>query len=114
MDEGVDGLLRDKTRPPGKPRLIDETIRRVLDLTLSEPPGEATHWTGRMMAKVSGVSLRSVQRNLSGPPIPNVFSPPSIAGSKRWGQPVRSTIRGHGASRFPARSSGRRSEEPED
>jgi transposase len=114
MHEGVDGLLRDKTRPPGKPRLIDETIRRVLDLTLSEPPGEATHWTGRMMAKVSGVSLRSVQRNLSGPPIPNVFSPPSIAGSKRWGQPVRSTIRGHGASRFPARSSGRRSEEPED
>ena len=51
MHEGVDGLLRDKTRPPGKPRLPDETVRRVLDLTLSEPPGEATHWTGRMMAK---------------------------------------------------------------
>ena len=34
----------------------------MLDLTLSEPPGEATHWTGRMMAKASGVSLRSVQR----------------------------------------------------
>ena len=62
MLEGVDGLLRDKTRPPGKPRLPDETVRRVLDLTLSEPPGEATHWTGRMMAKASGVSLRSVQR----------------------------------------------------
>ena len=62
MLEGVDGLLRDKTRPPGKPRLPDETVRRVLDLTLSEPPGEATHWTGRMMAKASAVSLRSVQR----------------------------------------------------
>src|SRR5215211_3466882 len=62
MQEGVDGLLRDKTRPPGKPRLPDETIRRVLDLTLSEPPGEATHWTGRMVARASGVSLRSVQR----------------------------------------------------
>src|ERR671927_1984412 len=62
MLEGVDGLLRDKTRPPGKPRLPDETVRRVLDLTLSEPPGEATHWTGRMMAKATGVSLRSVQR----------------------------------------------------
>ena len=62
MHEGVNGLLRDKTRPPGKPRLPDETVRRVLDLTLSEPPGEATHWTGRMMARVSGVSLRSVQR----------------------------------------------------
>ena len=62
MHEGVDGLLRDKTRPPGKPPLPAETVRRVLDLTLSEPPGEATHWTGRMMAKASGVSLRSVQR----------------------------------------------------
>src|SRR3954452_24995533 len=62
MHDGVNGLLRDKTRPPGKPRLPDETVRRVLDLTLSEPPGEATHWTGRMMAKVSGVSLCSVQR----------------------------------------------------
>ena len=62
MHEGVDGLLRDKTRPPGKPRLPDETVRRVLDLTLSEPLGETTHWTGRMMARASGVSLRSVQR----------------------------------------------------
>ena len=62
MHEGVNGLLRDKTRPPGKPRLPDEAVRRVLDLTLSEPPREATHWTGRMVAKVSGVSLRSVQR----------------------------------------------------
>src|SRR5215207_9651878 len=62
MHQAVDSLLRDKTRPPGKPRLPDEALRRVLDLTLSEPPGKATHWTGRMMAKVSGVSLRSVQR----------------------------------------------------
>src|SRR5918994_167980 len=62
MLEGVDGLLRDKTRPPGKPRLPVEAVRRVLDLTLSEPPGETTHWTGRMMARASGVSLRSVQR----------------------------------------------------
>ena len=33
MHAGVDGLLRDKTRPPGKLRLPDETVRRVLDLT---------------------------------------------------------------------------------
>jgi hypothetical protein len=33
MHEGVNGLLRDKTRPPGKPRWPDETVRRVLDLT---------------------------------------------------------------------------------
>src|SRR6516164_3044569 len=46
MREGVDGLLRDKTRPPGKRPL----------------PGETTHWTGRALAAAAGVSLRSVQR----------------------------------------------------
>ena len=65
MHEGVDGLLRDKTRPPGKARLPDEAVRRVLDLTLSEPPGETTHWTGRMMARPSDVSLRPVGWGLS-------------------------------------------------
>jgi transposase len=62
MHEGVDGLLRDKTRPPGKPPLPAETVRRVVDLTLVAPPGETTHWTGRAMAAAAGVSLRSVQR----------------------------------------------------
>ena len=32
--------------------------------TLGPPPGDATHWTGRMLAKAAGVSLRSVQRLL--------------------------------------------------
>src|SRR5271156_3556069 len=62
MHEGVDGLLRDKTRPPGKPPLPDETVRRVVNLTLAAPPGETTHWTGRALATAAGVSLRSVQR----------------------------------------------------
>jgi hypothetical protein len=64
MQEGVDGLLRDKTRPPGKAPLPAETVRRVLDLALGPPPGEATHWTGRMLARAADVSLRSVQRIL--------------------------------------------------
>ena len=62
MHEGVDGLLRDKTRPPGKAPLPESTVARVLDLTLGEPPGEVTHWSGRMMAEAAGISLRSVQR----------------------------------------------------
>jgi transposase len=33
-------------------------------LALGPPPGEATHWTGRELAKAAGVSLRSVQRIL--------------------------------------------------
>jgi transposase len=61
-EEGADGLLRDKTRKPGKQRTSDETVRRVVALTCSEPPGEATHWTGRAMAAATGLSLRTVQR----------------------------------------------------
>ena len=62
MHEGVDGLLRDKTRKPGKPPLPAETVRRVLDLTLADPPGEATHWSVRTMAKAAGIGAVSVQR----------------------------------------------------
>jgi len=57
MAEGVDGLTRDKTRKPGKPPLPAATVQRVLELALSQPLGEATHWTGRMLAKAAGVSL---------------------------------------------------------
>ena len=53
-----------KTRKPGKPPLPAATVQRVVDLALSAPPGEASHWTGRMLANAAGVSLRSVQRIL--------------------------------------------------
>ena len=64
MHEGVDGLLRDKTRKPGKAPLPAATVRKVIDLVTAAPPGETTHWTGRMLAKAVGISLRSVQRIL--------------------------------------------------
>src|SRR5437773_5764996 len=64
MAEGVDGLLRDKTRKPGKAPLPAETVQLVIDLVTAPPPGEATHWTGRMLAQTAGMSLRSVQRIL--------------------------------------------------
>src|SRR6202047_5615460 len=61
-ESGVDGLLRDKTRQPGKPPIAAETTARVVALTCSEPPHQATHWTGRAMAEAIGISLGSVQR----------------------------------------------------
>ena len=61
MAEGVDGLLRDKTRPPGTPPLPRATVERVVELTRQAPPGETTHWTGRAMAKAVGISLSAVQ-----------------------------------------------------
>jgi transposase len=64
MAEGVEGLTRDKTRKPGKKPLPADTVQRVVELALGPPPGETTQWTGRMLAKAVGVSLRSVQRIL--------------------------------------------------
>ncbi len=61
-EDGMDGLLRDKTRKPGKRPLSAATAARILAPPCGEPPGEATHWTGRAVAKTVGVSLRTVQR----------------------------------------------------
>ena len=62
MTEGVDGLLRDKTRPSRVPPLGPEVAERVVALTLTDPPAETTHWTAAMMAKAAGISVSSVQR----------------------------------------------------
>ena len=40
MAEGVDGLLRDKTRPSRIARLAPEVAERVVTLTLTDAPGE--------------------------------------------------------------------------
>lgn len=61
MQEGLDGLLRDKTRPSRIPPLGPEVAKRVVALTLGDPPGEATHWTGTMMAKAAGISASAVR-----------------------------------------------------
>ncbi len=61
-EAGVEGLLRDKTRPPGKAPLPAGTVAKILALPCTEAPGEATHWTGRATARAVGVSLRAVQR----------------------------------------------------
>ena len=51
MAEGVDGLLRDKTRPPGTAPLAPSLVDKVVARTLEPPAHEATHWTVRAMAK---------------------------------------------------------------
>jgi transposase len=61
-EEGLEGLLRDKTRPPGTPPIPQAKVHAVVERTLREPPGAVTHWTGRAMAKAMGLSLRTIQR----------------------------------------------------
>ena len=62
MEQGVEGLLRDKTRPSRIAPLGPQVAARVVKLTQEKPPGEATHWSGAMMAKACGISASAVRR----------------------------------------------------
>ena len=62
LAEGVEGLLRDRPRGPGKPALGAAVIKQVLTKTQSEKPPKATHWSLRTMAKAVGIGASSVQR----------------------------------------------------
>ena len=59
--EGVDGLLREKTRPPGTPKTGESKVAEVIRLTQEPPPHEATHWTLRAMAKTVGLAASTVR-----------------------------------------------------
>jgi transposase len=61
VEAGVDGLCRDKTRPPGKAPLGAAVVNRVLAKTKTETPPDATHWSLRTMAKAMGIAPSSVQ-----------------------------------------------------
>ena len=49
-EAGVEGLLRDKTRKPGKAPIAADKAAQLVALTCTEPPHQATHWTGRRWA----------------------------------------------------------------
>lgn len=60
--DGVEGLLSDKSRPPGKAPVAPDKVAEVVRMTHEPPPHEATHWTARAMAKVVGLGVITVQR----------------------------------------------------
>ena len=62
VGEGVEGLLRDKTRPARKKALGADKKLAVITKTTSQRPANATHWSVRSMAKEMGLSHTSVQR----------------------------------------------------
>ena len=66
IDEGVSGLLRDKTRPSRIAPLSAAKKLAIIEKTATEKPAHATHWSARKMAKAVGVSHRSVQRVWAG------------------------------------------------
>ena len=54
--KGVDGLLKDATRPSRVKPLAPEKIKQVVHMTLHEKPPNATHWSVRSLAKAAGIS----------------------------------------------------------
>jgi len=62
LDESVEGLKRDKTRPSRVPPLPMETRLKVITKTVQETPPNATHWSRSLMAEAMGISPSSVGR----------------------------------------------------
>jgi len=60
--QGVVGLLKDATRPPGRKPLSARKIKQVVHLTLHEKPPDATHWSVRMMAARVGIAPSAVHK----------------------------------------------------
>jgi transposase len=60
--KGVDGLLKDATRPPRRKPLAAEKIKEVVQMTLRKTPPDATHWSLSSMAAAVGLSRSSIQR----------------------------------------------------
>ncbi len=61
---GVDGLLRDATRPPGLEPTPDGTVRAVVALAMSPPPPHARHWTLRALARRLALTATNVHNIL--------------------------------------------------
>src|SRR5260370_20046166 len=60
--KGVDGLLKDATRPPGRKPLTARKIKQVVNLTLNDKPPDATHLSERTMAARTGIAPSSVHK----------------------------------------------------
>ncbi len=62
---GVDGLLRDATRPPGRKPVPAATVQAVIDLAMSPPPPNRSHWTLKALAAAAGgLTATTVRRIL--------------------------------------------------
>ena len=61
-EEGPGGLVRDRPRGHGKPRVPEPKVRAVVEATLHQKPRGETHWSVRSMARAQGISPAAVQR----------------------------------------------------
>ncbi len=62
LDSGVAGLLKDRPRGGRPSPRQQEVTQRIVELTTSQQPEEATHWSSALMARRVGVSGSTVLR----------------------------------------------------
>ena len=62
IEYGIEGLLKDAPRPGRTPRITAEIVDGVVAKTTQGTPANATHWSTRTMARVTGISEASVRR----------------------------------------------------
>src|SRR5215204_5368137 len=61
-EAGVVGLVKGRSKPPGRKPIPDDIKLKVVEKTVKERPPAATHWSVRTMAGAMGISHTSVQR----------------------------------------------------
>ena len=61
-ESGLRGLVKDRTRRPGRLPHSAATVKKIVDATRNERPPAATQWTTRSMAAWAGISRAAVHR----------------------------------------------------
>jgi len=59
---GIAGIKRDAPRSGRKPQISAQRVQKIVLMTTSEKPANATDWSTRSMAKATGISEASVRR----------------------------------------------------
>ncbi|MEA3643935.1 MAG: IS630 family transposase [Lamprobacter sp.] len=62
QEEGIEALVKGRSRPSGFTSLPQEKVQEVLSLTVTGKPANATHWSCRSMAEQVGISKSAVNR----------------------------------------------------
>jgi len=61
---GIDSLIQDKTRKPGKEPISQKVKNEIYRLVCKEKPKDETHWSCRTLAKKTGIGKTTVNRIL--------------------------------------------------
>jgi transposase len=59
---GVEGLLKDASRPGRTPSISPQIVTRIIEKTTQSKPANATQWSRSTMAREAGISASSVGR----------------------------------------------------